>query len=87
MFPSHDRGGGTAFRGNYASIGDTYDSANDVFYPPSPFQSWSLNSNWIWEAPINYPGGSEGDGNNYTWDEIAYQADTSDPKTAGWVQI
>ena len=50
-------GGGTAFRGNYASIGDTYDSENDVFYPPSPFQSWSLNSNWIWEAPIN-PSGS-----------------------------
>ena len=23
-------------------------------------------------------------GSRYTWDESAYQADTSDPKTAGW---
>ena len=74
--------GGTAFRGNYAGIGFTYDSDNDVFYEPQPFASWTLNqTNWTWEAPISYPD----DDLEYYWDEDVYQADTSDPKTAGWV--
>ena len=73
-------GDGTAFRGNYAGIGYTYDSINDVFYPPQPFGSWTLSDNWVWEAPIDYPD----DDNNYIWNENAYQADTADPKTEGW---
>ena len=57
---------GTAFRGNYAGIGHIYDTANDVFYEPSPFPSWLLNhSTWIWEAPVPRPQ----DGKFYTWDE------------------
>lgn len=44
--------GGIALRGNFAGIGDLYDGANDVFYPPSPFPGWILNtSTWTWEAP------------------------------------
>jgi hypothetical protein len=73
-------GDGTAFRGNYAGIGYTYDSINDVFYPPQPYASWTLSSDWVWEAPIDYPD----DGNAYIWNENAYQADTADPKTEGW---
>jgi hypothetical protein len=73
-------GGGTAFRGNYAGIGFTWDETNDVFYPPQPYGSWTLSSDWVWEAPIDYPD----DGNNYIWNENAYQADTADPKTEGW---
>ena len=73
-------GGGTAFRGNYAGIGFTWDEDNDVFYPPQPYGSWTLSSDWVWEAPISYPD----DGNNYIWNENAYQADTADPKTEGW---
>ena len=58
--------GGVALRGNYAGIGCTYDIANDVFYSPSPFPSWTLNeSTWLWEAPIAYPN----DNQNYVWDE------------------
>ena len=72
--------GGTAFRGNYAGIGYTWDETNDVFYPPQPYGSWTLSSDWVWEAPIAYPD----DGNNYIWNENAYQADTADPKTEGW---
>ena len=70
--------GGTAFRGNYAGIGFTYDTENDVFYPPKPqnYNSWVLNSNWQWEAPIAYPD----DGNAYIWNENAYQGDN----TQGW---
>lgn len=45
--------GGTPFRGNYASIGGTYDSTNDVFYEVDPSTegiSYTLNtSTWIWE--------------------------------------
>ena len=56
---------GTPFRGNYAGIGFTYDEVNDVFYNQSPYPSWILNANWIWEAPVSMPD----DGNAYDWNE------------------
>jgi hypothetical protein len=60
--------GGTPLRGNYAGIGYTYDQANDVFYAPKPFTSWTLNNTtWTWEAPVAYPA----DGKLYKWDEAA----------------
>jgi hypothetical protein len=60
--------GGTPLRGNYAGIGYTYDQANDVFYAPKPFASWTLNNTtWTWEAPVAYPA----DGKPYSWDEAA----------------
>ena len=34
---------GTAFRGNYAGNGYTYDASNDVFISPKPYNSWALN--------------------------------------------
>jgi hypothetical protein len=69
--------GGTPFRGNYAGIGYTYDSENDVFYPPKPHESWTLNTDtWTWEAPLSYPS----DNLSYAWNEEAYQADNS----TGW---
>ena len=69
---------GTAYRGNYAGIGHTYDSSNDVFYEPQPYSSWTLDNNdWQWKAPLSYPD----DGELYKWDEEAYQADNS----TGWV--
>ena len=58
---------GRPLRGNYAGIGFTYDSTNDVFYAPQPYPSWILNNTtWIWEAPVAYPT----DGKAYKWDEI-----------------
>tara|TARA_R110000764_G_scaffold216395_1_gene303296 strand:+ start:148 stop:519 length:372 start_codon:yes stop_codon:yes gene_type:complete len=70
--------GGVALRGNYAGIGHTYDTTNDVFYCPQPHGSWTLGSNsWIWNPPITMPD----DGNGYYWDEDVYQADNS----KGWV--
>ncbi len=58
--------GGTAFRGNYAGIGYTYDTKNDVFIPPKPFDSWVIDeSKWQWKAPKDYPD----DGKQYEWDE------------------
>lgn len=55
-----------ALRGNYAGINFIYDSVNDVFYAPSPFPSWVLNtSSWTWQAPVPRPN----DGKLYEWDE------------------
>jgi hypothetical protein len=57
---------GRPLRGNYAGIGFIYDQANDVFYTPQPYASWTLNhSTWTWEAPTPYPT----DGHLYVWDE------------------
>jgi|TARA_R110002051_G_scaffold28760_1_gene67871 hypothetical protein len=69
--------GGVALRGNYAGIGYTYDSTNDVFYEPKPYASWALTNKWLWNSPITHPD----DGNRYRWDEDVYQADN----TKGWV--
>lgn len=61
--------GGHALRGNYAGIGYVYDSQHDVFYPPKPFNSWTISedTNWLWEAPVPYPT----DGEIYQWNEAA----------------
>ena len=57
---------GRPLRGNYAGIGFTYDSTNDVFYAPTPYPSWILNNTtWTWEAPVAYPT----DGKDYKWNE------------------
>ena len=50
------------FRNVYAGIGFTYDSVNDVFISPKPFEDWIL-VNYKWEAPIPYPS----DGKLYFW--------------------
>lgn len=71
---------GTAFRGNYATIGGIYDSDNDVFYKSQPYDSWTLDTaTWQWISPIPYPT----DGNIYTWSEISYQNNN----TNGWIQV
>jgi len=57
---------GRPLRGNFAGVGHIYDEANDVFYTPQPYASWSLNTaTWTWDAPVPYPR----DGGIYYWDE------------------
>lgn len=54
------------FRYNFAGAGYTYDEVNDAFISPKPpFDSWSLNDDFKWEAPVPYPT----DGAFYIWDE------------------
>jgi hypothetical protein len=57
----------TSYNGNirkqYAGIGYSYDSVNDVFITPQPFASWSLDANFDWQPPTVKPEG------NYAWDE------------------
>ena len=83
-------------RGNYAGIGYTYMSnvatlgvgSTDIFIQQQPYASWSIGVGTAqWYAPIPEPALTDDQiaaGSYYTWDESAYQADTSDPKTAGW---
>jgi hypothetical protein len=52
-------------RKQYAGIGYTYNELGDVFVVPQPFPSWSLDANYDWQAPIDYPA----DGKQYLWDE------------------
>ena len=57
---------GTPYRGNYAGIGYSYDLENDVFIPPKPYDSWTLNeTTWLWEPPVEFPN----DGTRYVWNE------------------
>ena len=64
---TNEPSGNPALRGNYAGIGYIYDRTNDVFYPPKPFDSWSISeeTNWVWNPPVPYPD----DGELYKWDE------------------
>lgn len=55
-----------SFRGKMAGIGSTYDIENDIFIPPQPFPSWTLNDNNIWIPPVPYP---TDDTVTYLWDE------------------
>ena len=67
------RNGGTAFRGNYAGIGYTYDATLDVFIPPQTYPSWTMNTaSATWVAPSACPNLSTHtwDEDNQTWTEI-----------------
>ena len=67
----HDLGG-TPLRKNFAGVGYIYDSVRDAFYPPKPFDSWTLDEDTcLWEPPIVYPD----DGNMYNWNETDQQWD------------
>ena len=61
--PSADQS--KALRGTYAGIGFYYDEDLDIFYPPQPYASWTLNAQTAsWEPPVEYP--AEG---VHVWDE------------------
>ena len=43
------------FRKQYAGINFTWDPVNNIFISPKPFNSWSLNNNFDWKAPVAEP--------------------------------
>jgi hypothetical protein len=43
------------FRKQFASIGDSYDPINNLFIKRQLYASWSLDSNFDWQAPIVKP--------------------------------
>ena len=58
-------------RKRFAGVGMTYDPVNDVFIAPKPFESWSLDNNFNWQAPTPKPEGL------YSWDET----------TLSWIEL
>lgn len=52
-------------RGVYPSKGFTYSSTLDKFIRPRPHNSWTLNSDGDWQAPVAFPT----DGERHLWDE------------------
>ena len=58
-------------RKQYAGVGYTYDSSKNKFIAPQPYNSWSLDSNDDWQAPVTYPSTDEVGSNVLLidWDE------------------
>ena len=79
--PSEDQS--KAFRKNMPCIGYEQNEDLDAFIRPKPPEgSYIFNStNCQWERPVAKP--SDWNGQNYIWDEDAYQADNSQ----GWVAL
>jgi hypothetical protein len=58
----------TPFRGNDAGKGFTWDSENEIFWPPKPYSSWVKNTSEArWQSPI-------GDAPDLTAEQIAQNA-------------
>jgi hypothetical protein len=55
------------FRKQYAGIGYRYNETKNKFISPQPYQSWTLNSNDDWEAPITFPNNTID--KNISWEE------------------
>jgi len=55
------------FRKQFPSENYTYDPVNDVFIVPKPYDSWSLNDSFNWEAPV--PLAEDADELNWEWKE------------------
>ncbi len=76
-------------RHRYAAIGYTYDQANNVFIPPQPYSSWSVNTDtWDWEPPTPMPGdgGFHEDSNTfvfYEWNEENLSWDRTEEAIGG----
>ena len=80
---------GTPFRGNYAAIGMTWDSSNNIFWAPQPFPSWSKNTTTAqWESPAGPEPSLTAEQQNqneakthlweYTWNESTQAWDFAD---------
>jgi hypothetical protein len=50
---------------NYAGKGYTYDKERDNFISPKPYDSWVLDKQDKWKAPVEMPK----DGKLYNWNE------------------
>ena len=69
------------FRYNYASVGSLYLSDKDAFTTIKPYESYILDSNIAWIAPISIPNTNNVSNNEYfSWDEDLHQSNNS----LGW---
>ena len=68
------------FRKQYAGKGYTFDAAKNKFISPQPYDSWALDGNDDWQAPVTYP--TDTTDKNISWDEAGQKwtaTDDSDP--------
>ena len=68
------------FRKQYAGKGYTFDAAKNKFISPQPFESWALDGNDDWQAPVTYP--TDTTDKHISWDEAGQKwtaTDNSDP--------
>ena len=68
------------FRKQYCGKGYVYDPLKDKFLTPQPYQSWSLDGNDDWQAPVTYP--TDTTDKFISWDEPNLRwiaQDNSDP--------
>tara|TARA_R110000782_G_scaffold98572_1_gene183951 strand:- start:2301 stop:2762 length:462 start_codon:yes stop_codon:yes gene_type:complete len=68
------------FRGREAVINGSYDPVNNVFIDIKPSESWALDADFNWQAPLPRP--PVLDGYKYKWDEATY---ASSGNTKGWI--
>jgi len=60
------------FRKQYCGVGFYYDEIKNIFVAPKPYDSWFLDDNSDWQAPIQKP-----ENGNWFWNE----------ETLSWVLI
>ena len=68
------------FRKQYCGKGYTFDSAKNKFISPQPYDSWALDGNDDWQAPVTYP--TDTTDKFINWDEAGTKwtaTDSSDP--------
>ena len=70
------------FRKLYAGIDMVYNASKNKFLAQQPFDSWALDSDDDWQAPITFPSTTSGSGFTYfiVWNETKYNADNN----TGW---
>ena len=76
--------GGTPLRGNYASVGFTWDPVNNIFWEPKPFSSWVKHlETATWKSPIGdapaLTSEEEQSGKYYQWNESSQTWDLITP--------
>jgi len=71
------KNGGTAFRGNYAGLGYTWDEDNNIFWSKQPYASWVKDiTTATWKSPI-------GDASNLT----ATKSAQNEAETHSWSYV
>ena len=68
------------FRKQYCGKGYTFDAAKDKFISPQPYDSWALDGNDDWQAPVTFP--TDTTDKTISWDEAGQKwtaTDDSDP--------
>ena len=72
------------FRKQYCGKGYTFDAAKNKFISPQPHDSWALDGNDDWQAPVTYPTDTED--KHISWDEAGqkWTAKDNDDNSFNW---